>query len=583
MLNIVKNQEKTIMRIKSIFKKVCVIFFSYVSFAQNFSPQSPIFIGSPFESNMLSNEITLNWKTNIASTGIIKYGLTYQFTDSILVSDNSIDHSVQIKNLKPATAYYYQIGASDSTGIRFAPIGIFSSASSENSSGAMYVYFSKYVNTSVSLGENGTTANLSEKFIEKINGANYSIDIALYSFSGTVGNNIAQALIAAKNRGVKIRMIMESDNATSTALATVKANGIPFIDDKFDPLNNGSGLMHNKFGIFDFRNKDAAEDDWVWFGSWNATDPGTNNDAQNAVTIQDQALANTYTIEFEEMWGSSTEIPNASNSKFGPRKTNNTPHRFIINNVPVESYFSPSDGTTNQIVSKIQKATSSVHCALLSFTKDELGQALIAKHNEGKKVRVLMDNSSDTGNEFLNLQNAGVDVLLKKNLGGLLHHKYAIIDADKPSTTNIVVTGSHNWSNSAETVNGENTIIIQSKRIANLFFQEFKARYIEAGGVAQLTNILSFDESRNNFYLNQNYPNPFNSETEISFNILKEGKINLSVYDLLGREVKNLINENKIKGAHKIKFNSKDLPAGIYFFKLSGENYSSVKTMHLIK
>ena len=84
------------MRIKSILKSVCNI-FSYVSFAQNFSPQSPIFDGSPFESNMLSNEITLNWKTNIASTGIIKYGLTYQFTDSILVSDNSIDHSVQIK------------------------------------------------------------------------------------------------------------------------------------------------------------------------------------------------------------------------------------------------------------------------------------------------------------------------------------------------------------------------------------------------------------------------------------------------------------------------------------------------------
>ena len=81
-----------------------------------------------------------------------------------------------------------------------------------------------------------------------------------------------------------------------------------------------------------------------------------------------------------------------------------------------------------------------------------------------------MDNSSDTGNEFLNLQNAGVDVLLKKISADFLHHKYAIIDADKPSTTNIVVTGSHNWSNSAETVNGENTIIIQSKRIANLFF-----------------------------------------------------------------------------------------------------------------
>ena len=97
--------------------------------------------------------------------------------------------------------------------------------------------------------------------------------------------------------------------------------------------------MHNKFGIFDFRDTTSFLDDWVWSGSWNATDPGNNNDAQNTIEIQDKSLANVYSLEFNEMWGSNTDVPNSSNSRFGIRKIDNTPHRFNIIGTPIPTLF----------------------------------------------------------------------------------------------------------------------------------------------------------------------------------------------------------------------------------------------------
>ena len=97
-----------------------------------------------------------------------------------------------------------------------------------------------------------------------------------------------------------------------------------------------------------------------------------------------------------------------------------------------------------------------------------------------------MDNNTDSGNEFATLQNAGVDVLLK-NLSpspssALLHHKYAVIDADKPSPNNVILTGSHNWSSAAETQNDENELIVHSQRIANLYLQEFNSGTLMPAG-----------------------------------------------------------------------------------------------------
>ena len=90
---------------------------------------------------------------------------------------------------------------------------------------------------------------------------------------------------------------------------TLTSNGIPYINDAYG-INDGSGLHHNKFFIIDYRGG-APDSVWVIMGSWNPTDPGTNDDRQNLVLIQDVALAGAYTVEFQEEWGSNTDTPNS--------------------------------------------------------------------------------------------------------------------------------------------------------------------------------------------------------------------------------------------------------------------------------
>ena len=86
------------------------------------------------------------------------------------------------------------------------------------------------------------------------------------------------------------------------------------------------------------------------------------------------------------------------------------------------------------------------------------------------------------------------------------------------------------------------------------------------------------------FALMQNYPNPFNPSTEISYTLKSGGKVSLSVYDLLGREVAVLVNNERITaGQHEVSFDAAKLPSGVYFYKLQSESYVKTKRMVLIK
>jgi phosphatidylserine/phosphatidylglycerophosphate/cardiolipin synthase-like enzyme len=545
------------------------------------------FTSLPTEENIQPNSVDIAFKTSEPVQAIIKYGKTTTYTDSIIVLTADSIHLIELSSLWPSTVYHYKVGLKDQTSTNYTGDAIFSTASPVGSLGTMNVYFNRSVNTSVSTGENAQQVDISQKFINRINSANYSIDLALYSLSGTVGSNIASALINAKGRGVKVRVIGEKDNQSTAPWTTLKNAGIPVIDDSFDPLNYGTGLMHNKFGIFDFRDTSSFVDDWIWTGSWNATDPGNNNDAQNVIEIQDKSLANAYTMEFNEMWGSSTDVPNSSTSRFGVRKTDNTPHKFNVLDTPVELYFDPSDHTSSHIGDELNKARYSINIAMLTFTYDNLAQILINKKNEGDKVRVILDNNTDTGNEYSNLLSNGIDILLKgSSLTGLLHHKYAIIDGENVSLDQTVITGSHNWSSSAETSNNENTIFVHSNRIANLYLQEFKARYLEAGGSDQI-DITDVQKEGDNipaeFSLAQNYPNPFNPATTIKFSIPKAGMVEISIYDVLGREVKELYNDFTSAGTFTIQFNADGLASGMYIYRLKIDNFNISKKMILMK
>ena len=87
----------------------------------------------------------------------------------------------------------------------------------------------------------------------------------------------------------------------------------------------------------------------------------------------------------------------------------------------------------------------------------------------------------------------------------------------------------------------------------------------------------------NKFVLNQNYPNPFNPSTVLSFQLPVAGFISLKVYDINGREISELVNENLSAGEYKINFNGSALPSGVYYYKLTSDNFSETKKMILIK
>ncbi len=86
-----------------------------------------------------------------------------------------------------------------------------------------------------------------------------------------------------------------------------------------------------------------------------------------------------------------------------------------------------------------------------------------------------------------------------------------------------------------------------------------------------------------NIILHQNYPNPFNPTTTITFELSKAMHVTLKIFDVLGREVSTLVNEYGSVGHHAQNFDDRNLPSGIYFYRLNAERFTSIKKMLLLK
>lgn len=85
------------------------------------------------------------------------------------------------------------------------------------------------------------------------------------------------------------------------------------------------------------------------------------------------------------------------------------------------------------------------------------------------------------------------------------------------------------------------------------------------------------------YELSQNYPNPFNPVTQINFSIPKQSVVTLRIYDVLGKEVATLVNENKPAGFYTVDFNASNLSSGAYFYRIEAGNFTDIKRMMLIK
>ena len=85
-----------------------------------------------------------------------------------------------------------------------------------------------------------------------------------------------------------------------------------------------------------------------------------------------------------------------------------------------------------------------------------------------------------------------------------------------------------------------------------------------------IVNVDENDKNKrfNKFYLDQNYPNPFNPKTTIKYSIPEKSNVSLIIFDVLGSEIRTLVNEMKPQGDYEVELDGSDLPSGIYFYRL---------------
>jgi len=103
------------------------------------------------------------------------------------------------------------------------------------------------------------------------------------------------------------------------------------------------------------------------------------------------------------------------------------------------------------------------------------------------------------------------------------------------------------------------------------------------GGVTSVDNKENFNGTPTNFLLYQNYPNPFNPSTTISYSIPKGSFVILTIYDVLGREVKTLVNKFQTKGKYNVTFNASNLTSGVYIYRIKAGNFAATKKLILMR
>jgi len=326
---------------------------------------------------------------------------------------------------------------------------ILGQSNGSSSGGWWEVYFTDPINHH---DPNVITGSVEEQLIQKINAAQTSIHIASFEFDLDA---TAQALVAAKQRGVDVRWVTDDENGLIAdeepghgQFAMLQAAGIEVKDDL-----GRSAFMHNKFWIFDRQT--------VWTGSTNITKNGIYDQNNNVIVIHSPELALIYEREFDEMW----------NGQFGARSPSTLADQSLtVNGTPIQVIFTSEDSALEDfIVPLVQSAQSSVYFLAFSFTDYPLAAAMIDRYSHGADVAGVFEAFGSTAEsaELRTLFCGEVPVRQDGN-GGFLHDKLIIVDG------HIVITGSLNFSTRAEETNDENVIIIDNQDIARLYIEEFE-------------------------------------------------------------------------------------------------------------
>lgn len=384
--------------------------------------------------------------------------------------------------------------------------------------------------------------DLERVIVEGILSARRSLDVAVQELRLP---RIAEALVQQHRAGVQVRVIVENnyrrplsqvsgaetgqmserdrtryqealrlmdenrdgrvsaqEAARRDALVILENAGVPLIDDTADG-SKGSGLMHHKFVVVDgqvvivgsanFTPSDIHGD----FGS-----PDSRGNPNHLLRIQNIALAQIFTDEFNLMWGDGPG--GRPDSRFGLQKPARSPRSALLaptSRVTVQfSPTSPSQPWQISVNGLIGRALSAsqrqVDLALFVFSDQNLGSTLEIQHQKGVQVRALIDPGFafryySEGLDMMGVALPDAQCRIEKGNktwrraiatvgipslpeGDLLHHKFAVIDQQR------VITGSQNWSAAANHNNDENLLVIDNATVAAHFQREFERLYATA-------------------------------------------------------------------------------------------------------
>lgn len=295
--------------------------------------------------------------------------------------------------------------------------------------------------------------NTDKSLYRIIRGARRTLDVAFYDLAD---EDVAEAFIAAKRRGVKVRVVTDSDNMVDIesarpreSLRMLKAAGIPVKEDK------RSAIMHQKIVIADRQH--------VWTGSTNATVRSLYQHNNNAVLVRSEALANIYTRVFEQYQGGFFGPP-------GELQQLVDGAGLTIGGMQVQPYFSPRGGGKAAVEAELQDARKSIKFMTFSLTDEQVGNILVKKDKGGVDVEGVFDRWLAAGEYSLfdKLKRRGLKVSKDGNQA-LMHHKVFVVDDE------VVITGSFNYSKNAEASNNENFLIIRdAPHIARAYVSEFR-------------------------------------------------------------------------------------------------------------
>jgi competence ComEA-like helix-hairpin-helix protein len=284
------------------------------------------------------------------------------------------------------------------------------------------------------------------------------------------------------------------------AIAILRKAQVPILDDTADG-SKGSGLMHHKFVVIDGRTLIVTSANFTtsdMHGDLTASQ--TRGNANNLLKIEDSQLADLFTQEFNIMWGDGPA--GKPDSRFGVKKPFRPAQQVKLGTTTVSVQFSPTSATqpwsqtSNGLIGQtLSTATKTVDLALFVFSEQSLANLLETHHQQGVQVRGLIDPGFAYRYYSEALDMLGVSLVNKCEYeannrpwqspvatvgipqlpkGDVLHHKFGVVDGQT------VITGSHNWSEAANTHNDETLLVIDSPMVAAHYEREFGRLYAKA-------------------------------------------------------------------------------------------------------